>query len=78
MKLNHRKNRREGSRLDGILFFVVVLWLATGMLLVLFYHPGSTRRARHPESDRRDVIASIAPQAHAAPVLQAARASAMY
>jgi hypothetical protein len=64
MKLTHRKNGREGSRLDGILFFVVVLWLATAMLLVLFHHPRSTR-ARHP-----DVMASIIPQASTAPLFR--------
>jgi hypothetical protein len=41
MKLPVQKYKRAESRLDGILFFVAVAWLALSFLLVLLYHPGS-------------------------------------
>jgi hypothetical protein len=71
MKSKAQKNRRDTSRLDAALFFLILMWLAATMLLVLLRHPGTTPgSAQHPAPSPQDVVASVAPQA--------ARASLMY
>jgi hypothetical protein len=64
MKLHTQKNRRASSRLDGILLVVLVLWLATSMLLVILWHPG-TARALHPQKPRPEMAVLLAPYATA-------------
>jgi len=58
MNLPVQKYKRAESRLDGILFFVAVAWLAVSLLLVLLYRPG-TAHAVQPPKHRHELMASV-------------------
>jgi len=56
MKLNKHTHRRAIARLDRVVFFVAVLWLATSLLLVLSYRTGSAQAA-HPHKPAQPLVA---------------------
>jgi preprotein translocase subunit SecG len=62
MKLNKQTHKRATSRLDRVVFFVAVLWLATSLLLVLSYRTGSAQAA-HPRKPELQLVAHSVPQA---------------
>ena len=66
------QHKRAASRLDGILFFVAVLWLALSLLLLVLYRPG-TANAVQPRRSAYKLMAQFI-----APPQPAARASLIY
>ena len=59
---------RHGARLNQVILFVALLWLATSVLLLVLYRPGA-EHAVQPETARQPLALERT---------QAARASLMY
>jgi len=63
MKLHIQEYRRAGSRLNTILFFVAVLWLAASLLLLLLYRPGAAHAVQPRQPAHERMAGCIAPLA---------------
>ncbi|HXA85052.1 MAG TPA: hypothetical protein VNZ47_08260 [Candidatus Dormibacteraeota bacterium] len=64
LQIETESRPQHTSRLNGVVFGVALLWLATSLLLLVLSWAGS-RRNDHPRKDSHQQVARIVPQAAA-------------
>jgi hypothetical protein len=64
LQIETKSRPQPASRLNGVLFGVALLWLATSLLLLMLSWAGS-RRNDHPRKDSHQQFARILRQAAA-------------
>jgi preprotein translocase subunit SecG len=60
-----KKEPRQTSRLNRLVFSVALLWLATSLLLLLMYHSGPAHAVQPNRASQEQKLALVAPPAAA-------------